>query len=108
MTVSLSVQTEMQIMKLITAIVRPFKLDELRLAVAQLGVQGMTVSEVIECEHGARAKVEIAVIDSIFEPVIEALANVARTGRRGDGRIIVGGLEQAIRIRTGEMGDAAT
>lgn len=98
----------MKIMKLITAVVRPFKLDELRNAVAQLGVQGMTVDEVIETEFGARAKVEIAVADSIFEPVVEAVANVARTGRRGDGRITVRKLEQTIRIRTGEVGEAAT
>jgi nitrogen regulatory protein P-II 2 len=95
-------------MRLITAIVRPFKLDELRFAVAQLGVQGMTVDEVIECDSGARAKVEIAVADGIAEPVMEALANVARTGRVGDGRITVRLLEQAIRIRTGEMGEMAT
>ena len=95
-------------MKLLTAIVRPFKLDELRLAVARLGVQGMTVDEVIELDVGARAKVEIAVSDGIFEPVMEALANVARTGRKGDGRITVRSLEQTIRIRTGEMGEMAT
>ena len=98
----------MPIMKLLTAIVRPFKLDELRLAVARLGVQGMTVDEVIELDVGARAKVEIAVSDGIFEPVMEALANVARTGRKGDGRITVRSLEQTIRIRTGEMGEMAT
>ena len=99
---------EMHLMKLITAIVRPFKLEELRSAIAQLGVQGVTVTEVLEAEHGPRAKVEIAVADNIVDAVIEALANVARTGRVGDGRIMVGELEQAIRIRTGEMGEAAT
>ena len=95
-------------MKMITAVVRPFKLDELRHAIAQLGVQGVTITEVYEAEHGPRAKVEIAVDDLIVEPVLEAIANVARTGRVGDGKIIVGNLEQAIRIRTGETGTAAT
>jgi nitrogen regulatory protein P-II 2 len=99
---------EMHIMKMITAVVRPFKLDELRHAIAQLGVQGVTITEVYEAEHGPRAKVEIAVDDLIVEPVLEAIANVSRTGRVGDGKIIVGNLEQAIRIRTGETGTAAT
>jgi nitrogen regulatory protein P-II 2 len=98
----------MQIMKMITAVVRPFKLDELRHAIAQLGVQGVTITEVHEVEYGPRAKVEIAVDDLIVEPVLEAIANVSRTGRVGDGRIMVGNLEQAIRIRTGETGTAAT
>ena len=98
----------MHIVKIITAIVRPFKLDELRHAIAQLGVQGVTVTEVYEAEHGPRAKLEIAVDDSIVEPVLEAIANVSRTGRNGDGKIFVGNSEQAIRIRTGETGTAAT
>jgi nitrogen regulatory protein P-II 2 len=98
----------MHIVKIITAVVRPFKLDELRHAIAQLGVQGVTVTEVYEAEHGPRAKLEIAVDDSIVEPVLEAIANVSRTGRVGDGNIFVGNLEQAIRIRTGETGTAAT
>jgi len=98
----------MHIVKIITAIVRPFKLDELRHAIAQLGVQGVTVTEVYEAEHGPRAKLEIAVDDTIVEPVLEAIANVSRTGRNGDGKIFVGNLEQAIRIRTGETGTAAT
>jgi nitrogen regulatory protein P-II 2 len=95
-------------MRMITAVVRPFKLDELRHAIAQLGVQGVTVTEVHEMQHGPRAKVEIAVDDLILEPVLEAIANISRTGRPGDGTIIVSGLEQAIRIRTGETGTAAT
>jgi len=99
---------EMYVMKMITAVVRPFKLDELRQAIAQLGVQGVTVTEVYEAKYGPRAKLEIAVDDAILEPVLEALANVSRTGRAGDGRILVGELEQAIRIRTGETGTAAT
>jgi nitrogen regulatory protein P-II 2 len=98
----------MYVMKIITAIVRPFKLDELRQAIAQLGVQGVTVTEVLEAVHGPRAKVEIAVNDDIVEPVLEAIANISRTGRSGDGKILVGNLEQAIRIRTGETGTAAT
>jgi nitrogen regulatory protein P-II 2 len=98
----------MYIMKMITAVVRPFKLDELRHAIAQLGVQGVTVTEVHEAEFGPRVKLEIAVDDSILEPVLEAIANVSRTGKIGDGKILVGNLDQAIRIRTGETGTAAT
>ena len=93
---------------MITAIVRPFKLDELRDAVAQLGVQGVTVTEVHELEFGPRLRIEIAIDETITEPVLEAIANVARTGRHGDGRILLSGLEQAIRIRTGETGIFAT
>jgi len=103
-----AVYQEIHIMKMITAVVRPFKLDELRQAIAQLGVQGVTVTEVYEAQFGPRAKVEIAVDDGIVEPVLEAIANVSRTGRAGDGRIFVGELEQTIRIRTGETGTAAT
>lgn len=95
-------------MKIITAIVRPFKLEEMRHAIAQLGVQGVTVTEVHEAVHGPRAKVEIAIDDTIVEPVLEAIANISRTGRDGDGTILVGHLEQTIRIRTGETGTAAT
>ncbi len=98
----------MHIMKMITAVVRPFKLDELRQAMALSGVQGMTVTEVTEAPFGPRAKIEIAVSDDIVEPVVDAIANVSRTGRDGDGRIWVGELEQAIRIRTRETGTAAT
>ena len=81
---------------------------QLRQAIAQLGVQGVTVTEVYEAQFGPRAKIEIAVDDGIVEPVLEAIANIARTGRTGDGRIFVGELEQTIRIRTGETGSAAT
>jgi len=95
-------------MKMITAVVRPFKLDDLRNAIAQLGVQGVTVTEVHELEFGARTKVEIAIDGALTEPVLEAIANVSRTGRPGDGRILVGPLDQTIRIRTGETGMAAT
>jgi nitrogen regulatory protein P-II 2 len=98
----------MSLMKMITAVVRPFKLDDLRKVIAQLGVQGVTVTEVHEAEFGPRVRVEVAVDDSIAEPVLEAIANVSRTGRIGDGKIFIGNLEQAIRIRTGETGTAAT
>jgi nitrogen regulatory protein P-II 2 len=98
----------MRPMKLITAVVRPFKLDELRYAIAHMGVQGVTVTEVHEIEFGPRCKVEIAVDSAIAEAVLEAIANVARTGRPGDGHITIGDLDEAIRIRTGEMGTAAT
>ena len=94
-------------MKMITAVVRPFKLEELRQAIAWLGVQGVTVTEVQETQLGPRVKLEIALEDSVLEPVLEALANVARTGRSGDGRILVSHLEQATRIRTGETGPSA-
>lgn len=112
-------------MQLITAIIRTHKLADLELAVAQLGVQGMTVTEVlgygaqdghvesyrgatITVESVARIRVEIAVDAAIVEPVIDAIANVTRTGKVGDGRIFVTTVEQAIRIRTGETGVAAT
>jgi len=112
-------------MKMITAIIRPYKLDDLEMAVAQIGVQGMTVMEVqgYGAQHGhaevyrgaeyhvdfvPRMQVLIAVDESIVEPVIEAIANVTRTGKVGDGRIFVTNIEQAIRIRTGETGVAAT
>jgi nitrogen regulatory protein P-II 2 len=105
---SRDVYCEMHAMKMITAVVRPFKLDELRQAIALLGIQGVTVTEVQQAPFGPRTKLEVAVGDDIAEPVVEAIANVARTGRVGDGRILVGKLEQAIRIRTRETGEAAT
>jgi nitrogen regulatory protein P-II 2 len=101
-------------MKLITAVIKPFKLDDLRKAVADLGVQGLTVTEVQG--YGAakdqedfvpNAKVELAVDDSIAEQVIEAVCNVARTGKSGDGKLWVVELEQAVRVRTGETGPDA-
>ena len=98
----------MNLMKMITAVVRPYKLDDLRKVIAQLGVQGVTVTEVLEAGFGPRIRVEVAVDDSIAEPVLEAIANVSRTGRIGDGKIFIGNLEQAFRIRTGETGTAAT
>jgi nitrogen regulatory protein P-II 2 len=111
-------------MKMIVAVIKPFKLDEVRQAVADLGVQGVTVTEVqgygrqqghTEFYRGAeyqvnlvpKVKVELAVDDSIFEQVIEAISNVARTGKIGDGKVWVLELEQAVRVRTGEMGPDA-
>lgn len=111
-------------MKLITAVIKPFKLDEVRQAVADIGIQGVTVTEVhgyglqqghVEFYRAAeflvdsqpKAKVELAVDDSIVEQVVEAVCNVARTGKTGDGKVWVTELEQALRIRTGEVGPDA-
>ena len=111
-------------MKWIIAIIKPFKLDEVRQAVAEIGVQGITVTEVqgfgrqrghTELYRGAeyrvdfvpKAKIELAVDDSVCDQVVEAITNIARTGKIGDGKIFVVGLEQAVRIRTGEMGSEA-
>jgi nitrogen regulatory protein P-II 2 len=109
-------------MKLITAVVKPFKLDEVRQAVADIGIQGVTVTEVQgfgrpqgassrDTEYGVdflpKAKIELAVDDSIAEQVIEAVCNVARTGKTGDGKVWVLELEQALRVRTGETGPDA-
>ena len=111
-------------MKLVTAIIKPFKLEEVREALSQLGVQGITVTEVkgfgrqkghTELYRGAeyvidflpKVKVETAVDDDVVERVIEAIEQSARTGKIGDGKIFVADLEQVIRIRTGETGGAA-
>ena len=111
-------------MKLITAIIKPFRLDEVREALSELGVSGMTVSEVkgfgrqhghTELYRGAeyvvdfipKLKIELALPDERLENVIEAIAGAAATGKVGDGKIFVTALEQAIRIRTGETGDSA-
>ncbi|MEZ5498585.1 MAG: P-II family nitrogen regulator [Steroidobacteraceae bacterium] len=108
-------------MKLIVAIIKPYKLDELREALGQVGVTGLTVSEVkgfgrqrghTELYRGAeyqvdfvpKTKVEIAVDASAAEAVIEAICNVARTGKVGDGKIFVIDLQTVVRIRTGEQG----
>jgi nitrogen regulatory protein P-II 2 len=108
-------------MKWITAIIKPFKLDDVRQAIADIGVQGLTVTEVqgfgrqrghTELYRGAeyhieflpKTKIELAVDDSIVEQVVEAIANVARTGKVGDGKVFVFELLQATRIRTGEIG----
>ncbi len=111
-------------MKMITAIIKPFKLDDVREAVADIGIQGITVTEVkgfgrqrghTELYRGAeyvvdflpKAKIELAVADDVAEQVVEAIANTARTGKIGDGKIFVTDLEEAIRIRTGETGAEA-
>ncbi len=106
-------------MKMITAIIKPFKLDDVREALAEVGVQGITVTEVkgfgrqkghTELYRGAeyvvdflpKVKVEIAVEDGRVEQVIEAIVGAARTGKIGDGKIFITNLEHAVRIRTGE------
>ena len=111
-------------MKMITAIIKPFKLDDVREAVADIGIQGITVTEVkgfgrqrghTELYRGAeyvidflpKAKIELAVDDDIVDQVTEAIINAARTGKIGDGKIFVTDLDQAIRIRTGETGPDA-
>ena len=111
-------------MKMITAIIKPFKLDEVRQALSDIGVQGITVTEVkgfgrqkghTELYRGAeyvvdflpKVKVEAAVPDGLAERVIEAIENTARTGKIGDGKIFVTDLEQVVRIRTGETGSTA-
>lgn len=108
-------------MKLVTAIIKPFKLDDVRQAIADIGVQGISVTEVkgfgrqrghTELYRGAeyrvdfvpKTKIELAVDDAITEQVVEAITNVARTGKIGDGKVFVSELAQAIRIRTGETG----
>jgi nitrogen regulatory protein P-II 2 len=111
-------------MKLITAIIKPFKLDDVRQAVTEMGVQGITVTEVkgygrqrghTELYRGAeyvvdflpKTKLELAVSDEIAEQVVEAIVNTARTGKIGDGKIFVTPLEEVVRIRTGETGGEA-
>ena len=111
-------------MKLVTAIIKPFKLDDVREALSELGVSGITVTEVkgfgrqrghTELYRGAeyvvdflpKAKIELAVADDVAEQVVEAIANTARTGKIGDGKIFISDLEEAIRIRTGETGAEA-
>jgi nitrogen regulatory protein P-II 2 len=112
------------VMKLITAIIKPFKLDDVRSALSDVGVQGITVTEVkgfgrqkghTELYRGAeyvvdflpKVKLEVAVDDSMVERVIEAVTQAANTGKIGDGKIFVTPLEQIIRIRTGETGKDA-
>jgi nitrogen regulatory protein P-II 2 len=111
-------------MKMVTAIVKPFKLDEVREALSAIGVQGVTVTEVkgfgrqkghTELYRGAeyvvdflpKTKVEAAVEDAIVDQAIEAIEKAARTGKIGDGKIFVFNLEQVVRIRTGETGNEA-
>ena len=111
-------------MKKVEAIIKPFKLDEVREALSELGVTGLTVTEVkgvgrqkghTELYRGAeyvvdfvpKVKVEVVVADSLVERAIEAVVKAGRTGKIGDGKIFVTGVDQAVRIRTGESGDAA-
>jgi nitrogen regulatory protein P-II 2 len=111
-------------MKLITAIIRPFKLDDVRKSISDVGVQGVTVTEVrgfgrqrghTEIYRGAeyavefipKTKIEIAVEDSLMDLVIEAIINSSKTGKVGDGKIFVFDLAQVVRIRTGERDASA-
>ncbi len=111
-------------MKQITAVIKPFKLEEVREALAEVGVTGLTVTEVkgfgrqkghTELYRGAeyvvdflpKVKVEAAVADDLVDRVIEAIEGAARTGKIGDGKIFVSHLEQVVRIRTGETGKEA-
>ncbi len=111
-------------MKLVTAIIKPFKLDDVRESLSEIGVQGITVSEVkgfgrqkghTELYRGAeyvvdflpKVKIEIAIGDDLVDQVIEAITRAANSGKIGDGKIFVTPLEQVIRIRTGETGESA-
>lgn len=111
-------------MKKIEAIIKPFKLDEVREALSEVGISGLTVTEVkgfgrqkghTELYRGAeyvvdflpKIKIEVIVSDAVVEPAIEAIVRSARTGKIGDGKIFVMPLEQVVRIRTGETGEAA-
>lgn len=111
-------------MKLVTAVIKPFKLDDVREALSEIGVQGITVTEVkgfgrqkghTELYRGAeyvvdflpKVKIEVATSDDLLDQVIEAITKAANTGKIGDGKIFVTPLEQAIRIRTGETGTDA-
>lgn len=111
-------------MKMITAVVKPFKLDDVREALAGVGVQGVTVTEVkgfgrqkghTELYRGAeyvvdflpKVKIEVALPDDQIESAVEAIVTAARTGKIGDGKIFISALEEVIRIRTGETGNDA-
>jgi len=111
-------------MKLVTAVLKPFKLEEVREALTSIGVQGLMVSEVkgygrqsghTEIYRGAeyvvnfvpKIRLEIAAPDDQVEKIVEAISKTARTGKIGDGKIFVWDIEQAVRVRTGEMGDDA-
>jgi len=111
-------------MKLISAIIKPFKLDDVRAALSEIGVSGMTVTEVkgfgrqrghTELYRGAeyvvdfvpKTRIEVAVKDALVDQVVEAIIGAAKTGKVGDGKIFVTRIERVIRIRTGEMDEAA-
>ncbi|MBU0783263.1 MAG: P-II family nitrogen regulator [Gammaproteobacteria bacterium] len=111
-------------MKLVSAIIKPFKLDEVREALSEVGVTGLTVTEVkgfgrqrghTELYRGAeyvvdflpKVKIELVIEDKLVDQAIEAIQNAARTNKIGDGKIFVTDVERVIRIRTGEQGEAA-
>lgn len=111
-------------MKLVTAVIKPFRLDDVRDALSRIGIQGMTVTEVkgfgrqkghTELYRGAeyvvdflpKVKLEVAISEELVDQALEAISEAARTGKIGDGKIFVYGIEQVIRIRTGETGPAA-
>ncbi len=111
-------------MKLITAVIKPFKLDDVRTALSEVGVQGMTVTEVkgfgrqkghTELYRGAeyvvdflpKVKIELALDDSMVDQVVETISQAAQTGKIGDGKIFISPLDEIIRIRTGETGPDA-
>lgn len=111
-------------MKLITAVIKPFKLDDVRAALSEVGVQGMTVTEVkgfgrqkghTELYRGAeyvvdflpKVKLELALDDDMVDVAVEAITKVSHTGKIGDGKIFIAPLDEIIRIRTGETGSAA-
>jgi nitrogen regulatory protein PII len=111
-------------MKLISAIIKPFKLDDVRAALSEIGVSGMTVTEVkgfgrqrghTELYRGAeyvvdfvpKTRIEVAVRDALVDQVVEAIINAAKTGKVGDGKIFITELERVLRIRTGEADDQA-
>ena len=111
-------------MKLVTAVIKPFKLDEVREALGDIGVSGVTVTEVkgfgrqkghTELYRGAeyvvdflpKVKIEVALTDGMLESAVEAISKAAATGKIGDGKIFISELEDAIRIRTGETGSDA-
>jgi nitrogen regulatory protein PII len=117
-------QARTELMKLITAIIKPFKLDDVRAALSDLGISGMTVTEVkgfgrqrghTELYRGAeyvvdfvpKTRIEVAVRDELVDQVIEAVSGAAKTGKVGDGKIFVTDIERSLRIRTGETDDAA-
>ncbi len=111
-------------MKFVTAIIKPFKLEDVKSALAEVGVEGMTVTEVkgfgrqkghTEIYRGSeypvdflpKVKIEIAIADELVAKAIDAIVNAAKTGKIGDGKVFVVPLEEVIRIRTGERGDSA-
>ncbi len=111
-------------MKLITAVIKPFKLDEVRSALSELGISGMTVTEVkgfgrqrghTELYRGAeyvvdfvpKTRIEVGVRDGLVDQVVDAIVKAAKTGKVGDGKIFVSDIQRVVRIRTGELDDSA-